>query len=241
MIQLWRCLICDREVRRHELLAHKEIHRSMAHYGFMWPICDKESQDNYPWTIPIFYSDYLADYLGVKRVYIRDEGRNPSGSMKDYTVRRAIELGLRENFDIFTVVSSGNHAASLAYYASRCFAKTIVFTPASSSKVAFLSNLPYTKVICVKDAIFEEVYMLANKAQCECMYNANVCNEELLVVFRMVAEDIARLDPLPTHILSGVGNGSYLAGIAHGFERIGMTLPKIIPIGMRGAFPTEEV
>jgi threonine synthase len=240
MINLWRCLVCGREVRRHELSAHKKIHQSMAHYGFMWPICEKEIQINHPWPIPIHTSEHLADLLKVGKVYVRDEGMNPSGSMKDYMVRQAVEMGLRDNFDSFTVVSSGNHAASLAFYASRCHAKTVVFTPASSSKIAFLSNLPYTKIVSVKDAIFEDVYMLANTAQLESLYNANVSNEELLTVFRVVAESLNRLNPLPTHILSGVGNGSYLAGITYGFERMGTKMPKIIPVGMKGAFPTKE-
>jgi len=58
--------------------------------------------------------------------------------------------------------------------------------------------------------------------------------------FTTVSDEVMALDPLPTHILAGVGNGSYLAGIALGFCVKAAKCPKIVPVGMKGAFPTES-
>lgn len=240
MITQYKCLLCEREIKSHELQPHKNHHQSFSHYGFMWPTQAQKGKLYSCARVPTYTSTIIAEILGVQKVYIRDEGMNISGSMKDYVVQQALDLGLEEKYDAFTVVSSGNHAVALATFASSRNAKSIVFTTASSSKIPFLAQLPRTLVIGVREAIFEDVYLLANRITLDGVYNANVSNDQLLTSFQSVALSIASLDPLPTHIIAGVGNGSYLAGIAHGIEHLKYRMPKIIPVGMDGAFPTEE-
>ncbi|MBI2453067.1 MAG: pyridoxal-phosphate dependent enzyme [Parcubacteria group bacterium] len=190
---------------------------------------------------PVYESAVIARKIGVRKVYIRDEGNNPSGSMKDYLVSRAVALGLQKGFKRFAVVSSGNHAVSLAMETQRCGASAIVFTPGSSGKLPLLTSFTNTLVIGIRGAIFEDVYNLVSGLSIEGVYDANVCNEDLLPALMPVARDLLTLNPPPTHVLAGVGNGTYLAGIALGLEKIGSkSTPKIVAVGMKGAFPTEE-
>ncbi|MFH1522528.1 MAG: PLP-dependent lyase/thiolase [Patescibacteria group bacterium] len=241
MIRTLRCLLCNKEILMSDLVRHKEDHPNERHYGIMWPLCFRTAESEaVNFMPPVHESKVLAEIIGVKKVFILDEGRNISGSMKDYIVREAINLGLYEDCNAFTVVSSGNHAVSLAKFASAYHKKSVVFVPASSSKIPFLATFPSTLIIGLKDAIFEDTYVFANQVDLRGLYNANVSNDSLIVGFRPVAERIKELDPQPTHILSGVGNGCYLAGICWGMGRFGDNLPKIIPVGMKGAFPVEE-
>ena len=65
---------------------------------------------------PLLESARMASALGVKRLWIKDEGRNPTGSFKDrglcMAVSRALELGARE----LAIPSAGNAAGSTAAY-----------------------------------------------------------------------------------------------------------------------------
>ncbi len=241
MLKTYRCLICGAITTDETVYEHKQHHPNLLGYGIMWP--DEAAQANltHSASIPVYESAVIAEALGVRRVYIRDEGRNPSGSMKDYLVGRAVTLGLQNGLRCFTVVSSGNHAVSLAMMTEKFNTQAVVFTPASSGKLSILGSFTNTTVIGIRDAIFEDVYNLVSKIDLEGVYNANVSNEDLLPALIPVARDLLSLDPPPTHILAGVGNGTYLAGIAFGLERFSaFPLPKVVPVGMKGAFPTEE-
>jgi len=234
------CLLCGRKIEERDIELHKKIsHRNEKHYGIMWPLFREREVRRDLWKVPIYESPIFAKEIGVRKVYIRDEGQNFSGSMKDYIVERGVKLGLKEGFRIFSVVSSGNHAFSAAKYAKKYKVRAIVFTPASSSKISLLACIRNALVVGVKNTIFEEVYLFANQIELEGVYNLNVSNEKLLVGFQPIAKEMINLDPFPTHVLSGVGNGSYLAGIALGLEKLEAPLPKIVPVGMKGAFPTE--
>ena len=65
---------------------------------------------------PLLESPRMARSLGVRRLWIKDEGQNPTGSFKDrglcMAVSRALELGARE----LAIPSAGNAAGSTAAY-----------------------------------------------------------------------------------------------------------------------------
>lgn len=65
---------------------------------------------------PLVESSRFARTLGVRRLWIKDEGQNPTGSFKDrglcMAVSRAFELGARE----LAIPSAGNAAGSSAAY-----------------------------------------------------------------------------------------------------------------------------
>lgn len=76
----------------------------------------------------------LAEEVGIERLFIKNEGQNPSGSHKDrvscLTVTRALDTGATR----LVAASSGNGGASLALYAAAAgLACSIVVTPALSS------------------------------------------------------------------------------------------------------------
>lgn len=238
----FECLLCGAQVAYEDIAEHKRVHADAVGYGIMWPprteVCPRKTR------VPIYESSQFAKALGVRQVYIRDEGANPSGSMKDYSVERAVDLGVNAGKRTFSVISSGNHAYSLSRQVQKVGARAIVFTPATSSKINLLAAFPNVTVLAMRDAIFEEVYNLVTGVELWRLggiYNANVDNEDLLPGFSIIADDILSLPAIPTHILAGVGNGSYLAGIALGLSWRSISAPiKLVPVGMKWAFPTED-
>jgi threonine synthase len=73
----------------------------------------------------------LADEVGVGRLLVKDETRNPTWSYKDrlaaVSVTKATELGV----DTVVVCSTGNHGAAVAAYAARAGLRCVVLTLAS--------------------------------------------------------------------------------------------------------------
>lgn len=241
-MSLFQCLLCGQQVAPGNIAAHKRMHTDVIGYGILWPprtvVRPRRTR------VPTYESSHLSDILGVNRVFIRDEGANPSGSMKDYSVERAVDLGMRTGKRTFAVISSGNHAYALCRQVQDVNAHAVIFTLASSSKIDLLASFPNVLVVAMRDAIFEDVYNLVTEAalcHLEGVYNVNVDNEDLLPGFSVIADDILSLSAIPTHILAGVGNGSYLAGVALGLSwRTAMIQTKLVPVGMKGAFPTED-
>ncbi len=68
---------------------------------------------------PLYRAERLEKEVGVRRVYVKHEGLNPSGSFKDrgmtVGVTKALELGR----EAVACASTGNTSASLAMYAAR--------------------------------------------------------------------------------------------------------------------------
>ncbi len=81
---------------------------------------------------PLLRADRLGASLGIDGLYLKDEGRNPTGSFKDrmaaVVVTRALVLGA----PTVTVASSGNGGAALAAYAARAELRCVVFTLAGA-------------------------------------------------------------------------------------------------------------
>jgi threonine synthase len=78
---------------------------------------------------PVLKIEQLGHHLGLNRLYIKDEGQNPTGSFKalglSVAVSRACELGARE----FVIPTAGNAGGALAAYAARAGALAHVYMP----------------------------------------------------------------------------------------------------------------
>ena len=93
---------------------------TLARYGELLPLRDPAAAVTLgEGTTPLLAASRLAKALGLERLFVKDEGRNPTGTFKDrgaaVAVSRALELGVRE----FAVPTAGNAGLSLAAYAAR--------------------------------------------------------------------------------------------------------------------------
>ncbi len=96
---------------------------------------------------PLQRSHRLAEELGLKQLYFKNETRNPTGSFKDRPIgvgaNKARELGA----ETLAAASSGNAASSLAAYAAMIGLPCVAFVPhdAPASKLSQL--LMYTAAL----------------------------------------------------------------------------------------------
>lgn len=87
---------------------------------------------------PVLRLDRLGAQLGLRKLYLKDEGQNPTGSFKALglavAVSRALELGVQE----FVIPTAGNAGGALAAYAARAGAPAHVYMPQDAPLINIL-------------------------------------------------------------------------------------------------------
>jgi threonine synthase len=81
---------------------------------------------------PLLHAPRLGARLGIDGLYLKDEGRNPTGSFKDRMAAVVVARARDRGAGTVTIASSGNGGAALAAYAARAGLRCVVFTLAGA-------------------------------------------------------------------------------------------------------------
>lgn len=220
---------------------------SMWRYKALMPLKDRDFSSflRVGWT-PLYPSQSLVKELGIKGLYIKDDGLNPTASLKDrasgVAVAKAVELG----YDTIACSSTGNAASSLAGNAARMGVKTVIFVPgrAPEGKVAQLMIFG-AKVVSVQGD-YKATFDLSKAAiEKYGWYNRNAgINPILTEGKKTVALEIAeQLNWEPTDwVACSVGDGCTIGGVYNGFRdlyEMGFIdrIPKILGVQSTGCCP----
>jgi threonine synthase len=192
----------------------------------------------------------LAKHLGLRQLYVKNEGENPTGSFKDrgmtVGVTKAVELGVQS----VICASTGNTSASLAAYAAKAGLQCAVLIP--SGKIAYgkLSQAMIygAKVIQVRgnfDQALDVVLKLSEKHRS--IYLLNSINPFRIEGQKSLGYEIC--DQLnqeaPDRVVVPVGNAGNISAIWKGFtefHELGVveTLPKMTGIQAAGSAPIAK-
>lgn len=220
---------------------------SMWRYKALMPLKDRDFSPflRVGWT-PLYPSRRLGSELGLKALYIKDDGLNPTASLKDrasgVAVAKAVELG----YDTIACSSTGNAASSCAGNAARMGVKTVIFVPsrAPEGKVAQLMIFG-AKVVSVQGD-YKATFDLSKAAiEKYGWYNRNAgINPILTEGKKTVALEIAeQLHWQPTDwVACSVGDGCTIGGVYNGFHdlyELGFIdrIPKILGVQSTGCCP----
>ncbi|MBD3421406.1 MAG: threonine synthase [Chitinivibrionales bacterium] len=78
---------------------------------------------------PIYTMPVCAAYSGMKELFVKHQGFNPTGSFKDNGMTTAVTMAKKLGARMVACASTGNTSASMAAYAARSRMKSIVFIP----------------------------------------------------------------------------------------------------------------
>ena len=189
----------------------------------------------------------LGSKLGLKKLYVKNEGENPTGSFKDrgmtVAISKAKELGKKK----VLCASTGNTAASLAAYSARANMECVVLVP--KGKVAqgkmlqvIMHGAKVTEVDGDFDKSLELAIDLANHD--DRFYLMNSINPFRLEGQKTLAFEILdQLDHVvPETVILPVGNGGNISAAWKGFSefqqlKIVRKLPRMIAIQAENAAP----
>jgi threonine synthase len=189
----------------------------------------------------------LANLLGIKHLYVKNEGENPTGSFKDRGMTVGITKAVELNMQTVICASTGNTSASLAAYAARAGLQCIVIIPSGKiAKGKLAQAMVYgAKVVQVRgnfDQALKTVLELSEKHRE--VYLLNSINPYRLEGQKSLAYEIC--DQLnrkpPDRVVVPVGNAGNISAIWKGFtefHKLGLIkkLPKMTGIQAEGAAP----
>lgn len=164
----------------------------------------------------------LAQKIGIKRLKIKFDGTNPTGSFKDrgmtVGITKAVELGMKT----VTCASTGNTSASLAAYAGLAGLKCIVLIPEGKVALGKLAQamMHGARVVTVKGNFDEALSIVMKSSDSLGMYVLNSVNPFRIEGQKTAAYEIC--DQLggtnPEYLYIPVGNGGNSAAYWKGFE-----------------------
>ena len=84
---------------------------------------------------PLLQAPRLAQRLGLRHVWVKDEGQLPTGSFKARGLAVAVSLAKRHGVSAVAIPSAGNAAGALAAYAARAGMQAVIFIPADAPAI----------------------------------------------------------------------------------------------------------
>jgi len=205
-------------------------------------------------STPLVASRNIGRALGLKHLYFKYEGLNPTGSFKDRGMVVAVAKALENKSRVFMCASTGNTSASMAAYAARTGARAIVVVPsgAGSAQGAHLDiamnklsqALMYgAKVVVLKgnfDHALETVRDLTSHYPVALM---NSVNPHRIAGQKTAAFEIVdELGDAPDYLVLPVGNAGNITAYWKGFREYhaagrATRLPRMVGAQAEGAAP----
>ena len=192
----------------------------------------------------------LAAAVGVRRLFIKDEGRNPTSSFKDRASAVGVAKALEFGYPAIACASTGNAASSLAGLAASVGLPAFIFVPERAPEPKVAQLLMFGATVFRVRGSYEQAFDLC-RAACERYrwYNRNSGTNPYLVEGKKtagleIAEQFSQgvmLDgALPDWVSVSVGDGCTIGGITkglHEFKRLGLArvMPRMLGVQADGA------
>lgn len=193
---------------------------------------------------PLISGSRLAAELGLSRLWLKDDTRNPSGSLKDRATEVGIQHAQEQKADIIIVASTGNAAASLACLSAWRGKQAIILAPSSAPAAKLTQILQYGAQLFPVNGTYNIAYDLVQKVVEKFgWYSRNtgvnpVLSEGKKTVALEMAEQLNW--NIPDQVFVPVGDGCIIGSVYKGFydlHQLGWIdqIPKIIAVQAEGS------
>jgi threonine synthase len=198
---------------------------------------------------PLYHAESLAKELDLREVWIKDDGRNPTGSLKDRASALVVARAIAEKRELVTTASTGNAGAALAGLAASMHLPTVIFAPASAPEAKVAQLLVYGSHVFLVDGTYDDAFDLCLQATRKygwyCRntgYNPYTAEGKKTVSYEIceqLAEQEGRFHA-PDRILVSVGDGNIISGIHKGLKdllQLGWIdhMPKLVGVQAEGS------
>ena len=220
---------------------------SMWRYRDILPVLNDANMPDLAvgWT-PLYENKRMASKYGVNKLYIKDDGRNPTASLKD----RASAVGVAKAMDfgqkVVACASTGNAASSLSGFAAVSGLESYIFVPEKAPAAKVTQLLVYGANVVLVKGDYADAFDLATAAIDKFgWYNRNCAiNPYLVEGKKTCAMEIAEQLhwEVPDRVFISVGDGCCIGGLYKGFRdllELGLIdrMPKITGVQAEGSCP----
>lgn len=196
---------------------------------------------------PLLEAKTLAREVGLKRVWIKDEAQNPTGSFKDRGLCLAITMAKELGVKKVAIPSAGNAGGSLSAYAARAGIEAHVFMPRDTPIANQIEARQYGAKLTLVDGLINDCgRLIAEKKSAEGWFDLSTLKEPYRVEGKktMGYEIAEQLNwNLPDVIIYPTGGGTGLIGMWKAFQEmeelgwIGSKRPRMVSVQASGCAP----
>ncbi len=187
---------------------------------------------------------YRLKHSDIGCVYVKDDSRNPSGSLKDRASALAVALAAEMDVRTIAAASTGNAAAALACMSAGYGLKCVIFVPTSAAREKVAQIRAYGAEVVDIEGGYDEAFAACHAACTEHgWYNRSTgINSYMSEGKKTVAFEICEQMQwrVPDRVFVPVGNGCIVGAVYKGFLELmlmGMThrVPKIMGVQASGS------
>src|SRR5438876_3728994 len=199
---------------------------------------------------PLLELPRLAAHLGVRKLWAKDEGQNPTGSFKarglGMAITRARTLGAKG----FVIPSAGNAGGAAAVYAARCGLPCVVIVPRGTPAAAVAeAQVAGAHVFTIEGSIATAGRVVARVSPQLGWFDLSTLKEP----YRLEGKKTIGLElaeqlewRMPDILLYPTGGGTGLVGIPKGYEELRSMgwlsghLPRLFAVQAEGCAPVVK-
>mgnify|MGYP001497785109 FL=1 len=165
--------------------------------------------------------------LGLRKFWLKDEGKNPTASFKDrasaIVVARSREIGA----DVVVTASTGNAGAALAGMAAAIEQNAVILAPKTAPAAKIAQLLIYGAQVVLVDGSYDDAFDLTIQASREfgwyCRntgYNPFTAEGKKTAAFEIWEQVLRhfRAGNKPLCVFVSVGDGNIISGLHKGFK-----------------------
>jgi threonine synthase len=197
------------------------------------------------WT-PLYDAKSLAQTVGMDQVWLKDESKNPTGSIEDRATAIAVVRAVEDNYSMLTCGATGNAALSSAALAASTGLHATLFVSQDASDGHVSQLLLFGHDVFVVEGGYEDAVQLSLRSAEEYgWYNRNkAVNPFLIEGEKTAAFEMGEQMhwQVPDCVVVPVAEGSTIAAVWKGYsemKRLGWiaSLPKMIGVQAENASP----
>jgi len=193
---------------------------------------------------PLYDASRLAENLGLQRAWIKDDGQNPTGSLKDRASALIVARGMEQRITTVSTASTGNAAAALSGIGASVGMNIIIFVPAAAPEAKIAQLLVYGATVLLVEDTYDVAFDLCSEmCEREGWYCRNTAmnpytTEGKKTVSYEIAEQLNW--DVPDVVVVSVGDGNIIAGVYKGFYdlyQLGwiQRIPRLIGVQAEGS------
>jgi threonine synthase len=196
---------------------------------------------------PLLHAARLGEHLGLGRLYIKDEGQNPTTSFKARGLSAAVTMAKALSIDTIALPTAGNAGGAAAAYAAHAGLRCVIAMPADTPGAIVLECRAFGAEVHLIDGLISDCgTFIANNAVSNGWYEVSTLKEPYRIEGKktMGYELWEEFEgTLPDVIVYPTGGGVGLIGMWKAFEELeamgltGRARPRMIAAQAEGCAP----
>lgn len=192
---------------------------------------------------PLWEPKNLRDEFGFQRLYLKDDGANPTSSFKDRASYLVSAFAKKHGIWDIALASTGNAGSSMAGIGAAAGQTVTLFLPKTAPVAKLVQALQYGARVYRVDGNYDLAYDISLEySRTKGGMNRNTAYNPMTIEGKKTVslELFKQLGQAPDVVFVSVGDGCILSGVYKGFrdlEQLGLipSVPKVIGVQAQGS------